>query len=256
MDFADDALVLSVVAYSDDDLVVRLFTREHGRIGAFARAARRSKKRYPGGVHPFSLGRVTLKPRRGDALFVLVDGALTPILQATTVEPVVLGRASYLAELIEKLLPEADPAPDVFDDVARAMTALPFADARLLRAFELRLLDATGYLPDLSGANDDAGAPVVAWDAVAGHLLSMPSARTVPFTDEARHAAMALLSAPLTAPPDVDDDVLRVVSRIFASHLRRQQIGPLKSIAFLRAIRALESDGVRRAAVPPDDEVG
>lgn len=236
--FDDDAIVLSVVPYGDDDIVARLFLRGGGRVSAFARAARKSRRRFAAGVQPFSMGGVTLKERRGDAMLSLEAGSLSPILLAHVVEPVVLGRATYLCELIERLLPEGEPHLAVFDDVTRAIGALPFSDARLLRAFELRLLRETGTLPDLSPLG---GGPVVAFDPVDARLLPHATTRTVPFTDSAARAAVALLEAALPRVPEIDDETLRVVGRIFAAHLRRHGGAPLKSIAFLRALARTEA---------------
>jgi len=197
------------------------------------------------------MGGVTLKERRGEAMPSLESGALSPILLAHIVEPVVLGRATYLCELVERLLPEGEPHARVFDDVTRAVGALPFSDARLLRAFELRLLRETGALPDLAPLV--GGVSVVAFDPVDVRLLAHASTRSVPFSDAAVRAARALLDANLPRVPDVDDETLRVVARLFAAHLRRHGGPPLKSIAFLRALARSEAVA-RPSSVTIDDE--
>ncbi len=232
----DDAIVTAVIPYGEDDLVVRLFGATVGRVGAFAAKARRSKKRFAGGLSPLARGRVELVPRRGSELYRLDSAELTLDPAGLGADVLAFGRASYLAELLEKLLPEAEPAADVFADVATALEVLSHGrgDAALLRAFELRLLLATGYLPDLAPHEE----PVVGYDPGRGELLAHEAPGAVPFNDAAREAALALLSAPLTALPDVELERLRTVSRLFATHLRRMDVGPLKSIAFLKALPA------------------
>lgn len=207
----DDVLVTGLVPYGDSDVVVRLFTRAHGRIGAFARKARASKKRFPALSAP-SAGTARFKASRTD-LFELLELDVHPRVLALAQDLRALGHASYLCELVERLLPEAEPAPDVFALVDDAVTLVCTAgpSARLLRAVELKLLLFTGYLPDL--------------------------AHDVPeLDDEARLAAHALVTADVRSLPAVDDATLRRVSRVFAAHLRRLGGAPLKSVAFLQSL--------------------
>jgi hypothetical protein len=66
------------------------------------------------------------------------------------------------------------------------------------------------------------------------------AAGAVPFSEAARLAALALLQCTVnddTALPDLDDATLRIVSRIFALHLRGQGGPPLRSVAFLQALK-------------------
>ena len=48
-----DALVLRAIAYGEADAVVHLLVRGRGRISAFARGARSSRKRFGGALEPF-----------------------------------------------------------------------------------------------------------------------------------------------------------------------------------------------------------
>ena len=58
------------------------------------------------------------------------------------------GRAGYLMEICEQLIPSAHPEQDVFDMLVEAVGLLAkgHGDGVLLRAFELRLLKTQGYL--------------------------------------------------------------------------------------------------------------
>jgi recombinational DNA repair protein (RecF pathway) len=215
----DDVLVTAVVPYGDDDLVVRLFGRARGRVGAFARKARASRRRFPGLSAP-SLGRAAVQERHGSELLELKELDVDPALLALASDLRGFGHAAYVAELVERLLPEAEPAPEVFDLVSDALLSIARSgpSARLLRALELKLLLFLGYLPDLFDAD--------AVHVEGGGLL-----------DDARLAALALVQAPdLGHLPNVDDELLRPVSRIFASHLRRQGGPPLKSVQFLASL--------------------
>ncbi len=229
----DDVVICGLVPYRDDDLVVHLLVRGHGRLGAFARGARKSKRRFPALSAP-ALGHARLRERRGAELWELTELDVDPVVLGLAADPRALGHAAYLTELCERLLPEAEPSPEVFELVREAIRVVATAGARtvLLRAFELQLLRHLGWLPELRPLD----APAVAWDAEAGRILTTAAPGTAPFPEDARRAAAALLEAPLTALPEVDPGTLRVVSRLFASMLARHVGRPLKSVEFLRAL--------------------
>lgn len=204
----DDVVVTGLVAYGDSDVVVRFFGREHGRVGAFARKARASRKRFPGLSAPCT-GKARFKPSRTD-LFELIELDVDPRVLSLAQDLRALGHASYICELVERFLPEGEPAAEVFAlvDGALASICAAGASARLLRALELKLLLHTGYLPDLS--------------------VDVPE-----LDAEARRAAITLMS---DRDDVIDDAVLRRVSRLFAAHLRRQGGAPLKSVQFLQSL--------------------
>lgn len=235
---SDDALILGLVPYGESDLVVRLFGRERGRVSAFARGARSSKRRFSGGLSPLSFGRALLRPRRGAELLSLEafepDGRFFGLSE----EPGRYGRAAYLAEVTERLVPEEEPVPALFDLLLTALARLSSgaADARLLRGYELKLLEETGYLPDLSSASDSPDEAPLLLDTRSGALVAHDGPGTVPYPPRAQAAALALLSAPLDEPPSVKTEVLREVSRLFACHLRLMGVRDLRSVAFLRSL--------------------
>ncbi|HSM92508.1 MAG TPA: DNA repair protein RecO, partial [Anaeromyxobacteraceae bacterium] len=50
-----EGIVLRVVDYGESDRIVTLLTRERGKVGAYARGARASRRRFPGLLEPFTL---------------------------------------------------------------------------------------------------------------------------------------------------------------------------------------------------------
>jgi DNA repair protein RecO (recombination protein O) len=224
--------------YGDADCVVRLLGRERGRFSAFARGARASKRRFPGLMAP-ALGHAIVKSRRGDMLD-LQELDVDSRLMALATELKAWGFAGYVVELVERFLPDGAPVPDFYGVVEDTLLGLARHGGRaaILRAFELRLLDELGVLPDLSEASDDPGLPVVAYDPLRGHLLAHEGPGAVPFSDDARQAALFLLSSDTddAIALSVDDAVLREASQLFAHWLRRQGVA-LRSLEVLRALR-------------------
>jgi DNA repair protein RecO (recombination protein O) len=242
-----EAVVCGVVPYADDDAVVRLLTATHGRVGAFARKARASRRRFPGLVAP-ALGVARMVPRRAADLWELKELEIEACVLALGEDPRRLGYAAYLCELVERLLPEAEPTPAIHAlvrDVVRSV-AHHGAQPVILRAAELQLLGHLGYLPELV-LQDEPTAECVAYDPHAGRLLARATAGSVPFSAGALEAARGLLAAErLDALPAVPTETLRVVSRIFAEHLRRHLGSPLRSVAFLRSLEGVEGPAASR----------
>ncbi len=235
---SEDVVVCGLIPYGDADCVVRLLGRDHGRMSAFARGARASKRRFPGLMAP-ALGRAMTKSRRGDVR-ELVDLDVDARLMSLASDLRAWGFAGYVVELVERFIPEAAPVPEFFvvvEDTLRGLSCLG-GRAAILRAFELRLLDELGVLPDLGEATDDPGMPVVAFDPQRGHLLAHESPGAVPFSDDARQAAQLLLGsgADDAASLPVDDVVLRETSQLFGHWLRRQHV-TLRSLEVLRSLR-------------------
>lgn len=233
-----DVVVCGVIPYGDADCVVRLLGRERGRFSAFARGARASKRRFPGLMAP-ALGRAIVKSRRGDMLD-LQELDIDSRLMALASDLRAWGFAGYVVELVERFVPDGAPVPDFYGVVVDTLLGLARHGGRaaILRAFELRLLDELGVLPDLSEASDDPGLPVVAYDPQRGHLLAHEGPGAVPFSDDARQAALFLLGSDADdaiALP-VDDVVLREASQLFSHWLRRQGVA-LRSLEVLRALR-------------------
>ncbi len=228
--FEEYALVTSLLDYGDSDRVVRLFLRERGRAGAFARAAKRSKKRFAG-LAALAHGPVWLSPRAGSDLLSLEQAELTLDVDGFS-DPVAMGRGAYVVELCEKLLPEMLPAPDVFDDALATLSRVAAGEGfEALRAFEVRLLSSTGYLFDLF---PDGAAPF--FDPVTFSLVDGHDERLVPFGPLLQEKMGTLAASPVSAPVELRLEEGRVLATVFATHLRRMGVGPLKSVAFLKSL--------------------
>lgn len=234
----DGVFVVSVASFGESDVIVRCFGRDTGRFSGFARGARASRKRFPGLQAP-ALAQAAFKNRRGTDLKDLVELDIDTRLMNLGSDLRAWGFCGYVAELVERFLPELAPQPEFYDVVESTVAVLAARGARavVLRAFELQLLSTLGVLPDLSGVDDDPGEPCVAYDAVRGHLLAHADSQSVPFSDHARQAAIFLLqgNAEDAVSLDVDEVVLRDVSRIFAGWLKRQNVN-LRSLEVLRSL--------------------
>src|SRR6266699_3075802 len=145
-----DAIVLHRLDYGDADRILTLLTREHGKLAAIAKGARRSKTRVGSSLDLFGRSRMMLAKgrnldvvaqveRRGDVRNISGD----------------LRRTAYaclVSEIADKVLEDRHPMDDVFELVAGTLDRLndPGRSARAVTAwFVMRMLDMLGYAPQL-----------------------------------------------------------------------------------------------------------
>ena len=146
------AYVLHSHDWSESSLILELFTRDHGRVVAVAKGAKRPYSQLRPVLMPFQRLVVTFGVKRSE------DAEVWLLRQAEWAGgPAWPGGAAllpgfYLNELMMRLMVRHDPHPALFDAYGQALQAM--ADPTLLqaalRAFELILLRQLGHLPDLS----------------------------------------------------------------------------------------------------------
>jgi DNA repair protein RecO (recombination protein O) len=242
-----DAIVLRRLDYGEADRILTLLTREHGKLSAIARGARKSQAR-AGALDLFGRSRMMLAKghnldvvaqveRRGDARNISGDMHRTAY-------------ACLVAEVVDKVLEDRHPVDDVFDLVVETLDRLN-APARLPRAdaawFLMRILDLLGYQPQLVACAGCGGAslsPNRVWFSPllggvlcqrcgahdqAGSALSPTGLKVL----RVMQAGDAALYDRLRLPPELLAEVERALEDLLEYHLDRH----LKSLDFLRGLR-------------------
>lgn len=152
----EPAWLLHSTPYRETSLVVDLLTREHGRIAAVAKGAKRPRSNLRAVLLQFQPLRVAWSGR--SELRTLTGAEWTGGLDAPRGDALLC--AFYLNELLMRLLAREDPHPLLFDAYGEALAQLA-AGATLdetLRRFEWTLLREIGYAPDLE--RDAAREPI------------------------------------------------------------------------------------------------
>lgn len=143
--------VLSSLDYGESDRIVSLFTLEHGRIKAFARGARNSRKRFGPALEPFA--RIDAQARIKEGLSSLQQADIVCIYPAIRADLARIAHALYACELVDVITPEGHPLPRLYRLLAayldRLETETAAEDDR--RFFEINLLNILGYRPSLEG---------------------------------------------------------------------------------------------------------
>ncbi len=145
-----EALILQQTNYGESDKILTLFSAEYGLQKGFAKAARKSRKRFSAVLEPLTKAVFQWKKGRGDFL-ILEDGELVDAHLGLRRNLRSLTLASYGVELVSLLLEEGEPHLIVYELLCSFLSYLESGGdelvARLL--FELRLIYLLGYMPHL-----------------------------------------------------------------------------------------------------------
>ncbi len=145
-----EALVLRLTSYGESDVIVTLFTADHGLQKGFAKSARKSRKRFGAALEPFTKAVFQWKKGRG-SFWLLQDSELISSHLGLRSDLHHLALASYGVELVSLLLEEGEPHQIIYELLCSFLDYLEQGGdgliARLL--FELRLIYLLGYMPHL-----------------------------------------------------------------------------------------------------------
>ena len=147
--YKTEAIVLRQQPLGEADRIVTLIAPAAGKIRAVARGVRRPKSKLGG--HLELLNRVVISVAEGRSLDHVseVDTLDSHLLLRDDLER--LATAMYLAEIVDTFSVENSPAHDLYDLFAASLTHLESTESQqpLLRYFELGLLNASGFQPEL-----------------------------------------------------------------------------------------------------------
>lgn len=141
--YEDHAYILQRFAWKESSFVLRVLTREHGRISLVARGMRGGRRKHA--VLPGQRSLLHWSPGRELGRLLSLD-LLPPPVPMLAGEPYFA--AQYLAEVLLQVLPEGEAVPAIFDLYAAALASLhdqPRSLAAPLRSFEFGLLQALGH---------------------------------------------------------------------------------------------------------------
>lgn len=146
-----DAIVLRRLDYGEADRILTLLTREHGKLAAIAKGARRSKGRNGSTLDLFSRSRMMLA--KGRNLDVIAQTERNGDVRNISGNLQRTAYASLVAEVVDKVLEDRHPVDDIFELVVVTLGRLNAPD-RSCRAdaawFLMRVLDLLGYQPQLT----------------------------------------------------------------------------------------------------------
>jgi DNA repair protein RecO (recombination protein O) len=144
------AIVLRWRPYGESDKIVTFLSRDFGKFTGIAKGAARSKRRFVNSLEPLARVRIHFRQRPQASLAFLESSELL-VPSGALSDPIRFAYGSYLAELVDRLTAEGQPAADLHALLAEALAELEKgpATAAFLRSFELKLLARVGVGPEL-----------------------------------------------------------------------------------------------------------
>ena len=171
-----EGIVLHAWDLGEHDRLVTLYTRDHGRLSAVARGARRIRSRFSGALELFTWGDAVGFEREGRGLVRLDHFDIREPFRRLRDDLECLGQGARMIEAVARLTAERDAQPLCFALLLRGLRALEAgaSPARVQLAFALRLLDLLGHRPRLDRCGR-CGRPVgtegVLFDATEGYVV-------------------------------------------------------------------------------------
>ena len=147
--YRTEAIILRRRDFSEADRLLTLFSREHGKIRAIAKGARKPQSRKTGHVELFMRTRFLIA--KGRNLDIITQAEMVESYAPLHDDLVKATYASYAVELLDRFTVEDDRNLPLYDLLADALRWFSGTDSLLLAArfYELRLLNLTGYRPQL-----------------------------------------------------------------------------------------------------------
>ena len=182
-----EAIVLRTWPFQEADLLVSLFTREHGRVKGVARHAMRSRRRFGGALEPMTHVRATYSERPKQELARL---DAFEILSSPMSQPVDYARVAaleFVAEVMEEAMPEGAPEDAVFRLALAVLEQMQVGRVWMpVTYFALWMSRLMGWMPELGrcavcGAGLTGG---TVWYSAAGYGVTC--------TDDSRAESIAV----------------------------------------------------------------
>lgn len=235
----DEALIIGLMDYRESDRIVTLFTREHGRLSGVARGARRSVKRFGGGLELFC--RLNLSFTPGDGLVRINDVEPVTIYPGIRASLEGIAHAGYACELAAAMSPERMANQRLFRLLVAYLERLDSAAASRgeRHFFEMNLLNILGYRPPLESCCS-CGAPLGCEGGIwrrgqeGGLFCSGCSAKGIRLGGEALAAMLGSLRSGRFGHVVYTQGALAEAGEYLEEFISANLQRPLKSLGFLR----------------------
>ena len=147
--YRTEAIVIRRSDFGEADRLLTLYTREHGKLRAIAKGARKPQSRKTGHVEQFMRSHFMLA--RGRNLDIVTQVEIVEPYRGLSHDLMRITYAAYAVELVDNMTPDEEKHRGIYELLGDTLARLAESDNLLLiiRYFELRLLSMTGYQPQL-----------------------------------------------------------------------------------------------------------
>src|SRR5690606_5552823 len=148
--FRASAVVLRHADWGEADRLLTLYTREHGMVRAIAKGARKVTSRKAGHLQPFT--QITIQLAKGRDLLIVTQVETVNAFLPLHDDLLKTSHAAYVVELLLRFSYEDEGAnPSIFRLLVETLGRIEAEEDAWLavRYYEMRLLDAVGFRPQL-----------------------------------------------------------------------------------------------------------
>ncbi|MCM3358400.1 MULTISPECIES: DNA repair protein RecO [unclassified Psychrobacillus] len=144
-----EGIVLRTSSYGETDKVVTIFSRELGKRAAMARGAKKPTSRLSSISQPFTYAYFLIQQGRG--MGSLQQGEIIDSMRVIREDIFTTAYASFIMELVDKLIDDESPKPHVFTILQQALEAISEGyDPEAISLFvEWKMLSVAGIYPVL-----------------------------------------------------------------------------------------------------------
>jgi DNA repair protein RecO (recombination protein O) len=149
--YQTSGIVIGRTNFGEADRIVRFITPDRGKVSAVAKGVRRIKSRSGGHLELF--GEVNLMMASGKNLDLITSARLIWYPHELTGDYDRVSLAYVMATAIDRIVVPDHPQPEIYELFKEALHAVNAGASGALPElwFKLRLLNLTGYHPELSG---------------------------------------------------------------------------------------------------------
>jgi DNA repair protein RecO (recombination protein O) len=145
----DEAICIRTLDYSETSQIITLFAKEHGKIDAMAKGAKRAKSPFGGTIEVFSCGQIVFTDKGDQKLSTLAEFNQQPRFLGLRTRLFSLNCSLFAAELLDLFTIEYDPHPELFDEMMlflqkQTVETQNLASLHTLIIFQLLLLRQIG----------------------------------------------------------------------------------------------------------------
>ncbi len=209
--------MLRKLRYGEADSILHLYTREHGRVNAIAKGARKSGSRFGGRLEPLFRVELMLHEGRGD-LATVTGAATVDGFSGLRTSHSALAAAAAGCDAVLRLLDVRERNEPAYNLLCNFLTLADRhprdASPALALAFRLKLLLVAGFAPELGAcATCGEGDRLTSFSAAAGGLVCDDCGDGFAIDDATATFMREALGRPLADAPSADGATLRQVDR-------------------------------------------
>lgn len=146
-----EAIVLKTMDLRETSRIARFFSRDFGKVSGVLKGIRKDHKKFGSSVDKFSVNDIVYYQYRNSDLHLVSQCDLKNYFFPIRRDLKRSLAASYILELVDKIMPVEEPNRDVYQLMTDLLTALETADDinTMIHIFQIKILLFSGFRPHL-----------------------------------------------------------------------------------------------------------